>query len=776
VLNGKGENMKNHSILILPLILFLNCFCFPQNQLANQEYQNILKEIENVQPLSVATVPDSGLIIQQDAAIFKLISGELFRCSQIAGSERLLLFKGKGKFSFSPPSQIEKDHLYRFYEKHTLDEEFYYLVIMFSDPAKLRLLGDLKFSEKSDLSFVKRDFQKFINYTSDSDAGYFHTEFMRSFLNYHTNSLFYVHIGLTKGDPVFFKISPYNREEVSFLKKRDTKFMISSDYQEVISSYSLPKSVDKDKSFKEDVIKIINYNIISKIENNLDFSSKCEINYERKYTNSNWIKFSLYYELIVDSVLLNDQRTFDYYRGEENSELWIKLNPLSADNKITVFYKGDLLEKDELSWIALKSPDYWFPRYSYRDNVLHDLTFTYPEKYKLVSIGKKESEEESDDFITCRWKSVEPAHSASFNIGFFEKFELEDESKTKVNVFISKSGHQKLASLLASYGTLSGADMDEKIATDILGSIQFYKEMIGPIPLKELQVTEIPYLHGQAFPGLVHLSFLNYQGIESDMADELFRAHEVAHQWWGIGVNFDTYHDQWLSEGFAEYFALWFVQAAFQDNEMFFKVLDKWKDEIFNNRKYLFGSGQEAGPIWLGSRTNTSDTEGDYDLIIYKKGAWVLHMLRNMLIDLKTMNEEPFQKMIKEYYKTFYGKKATTTDFKNITDKYCGQDMSWFFNQFVYGTEVPSYIFSYKSEKSAEGKVIVTCKIIQENVTDNFKMYVPIKINLSNDRFARMRIEVKGKETIVKLPPLPEEPEEIIFNDLNSVLCEVEYD
>jgi hypothetical protein len=776
VLNGKGENMKNHSILILPLILILNSFCLSQDQKTNQEYQNILKEIENIQPVSVAAVPDSGLIIQQDAAIFKLTDGELFRCSQIAGSERLLLFKGKGKFSFSPPSQIEKDHLYRFYERHSLDEEFYYLIIMFSDPAKLRLLGDLKFIEKSDLSGIKRDFQKFMNYTYDSDAGYFHTDFMRSFLNYHTNGLFYAHIGLTKGDPVFFKISPYDREEVSFLKKKDIKFMISSDYQEVISSYSLPKPVDKDKSFKEDVIKINSYNIISKIENNLDFSAKCEITYERKYTNSNWITFSLYYDLIVDSVLLNDQRTFDYYRGEENSELWIKLNPLSADDKITVYYHGDLMEKDELSWIALKSPDYWFPRYSYRDNVLHDLTFTYPEKYKLVSIGKKESEVESDDFITCRWKSVEPGHSASFNIGFFEKFELEDESKTKVNVFISKSGHQKLASTLAEYGTLSGADMDEKIATDVLGSIQFFKGLIGPIPLNELQVTEIPYYHGQAFPGLIHLSFANYQGITKDKDDEIFRAHEVAHQWWGIGVNFDSYHDQWLSEGFATYSSLWFVQAAFQDNEVFFKVLDKWKDEILGNRKYLFGSGQQAGPIWLGSRTNTSDTEGDYDLIIYKKGAWVLHMLRNMLLDLKTMKEDPFQKMIKEFYKTYYGKKATTTDFKNITDKYCGQDMSWFFNQFVYGTEVPSYIFSYKSEKSTDGKIIVTCKIIQENVSDDFKMYIPIKINLSNDRFARMRIEVKGKETTVKLPPLPEEPEEIIFNDLNSVLCEVDYD
>lgn len=768
--------MKNHSILILPFILVLNCLCLSQDQNTNQEYQNILKEIENVQPLSVAAVPDSGLIIQQDAAIFKLISGELFRCSQIAGSERLLLFKGKGRFSFSPTSQIEKDHLYRFYEKHSLDEEFYYLIIMFSDPAKLRLLGDLKFSEQSNLSYIKRDFQKFIDYTNDSDAGYFDTDFMRSFLNYHTNSLFYAHIGLTNGDPVFFKISPYDREEVSFLKKKDTKFIVSSDYQEVISSYSLPKPNDKDKSFKEDVIKINKYNIISKIEDNLDFSAKCEINYERKYTNSNWIKFSLYYDLIVDSVLLNDQRTFDYYRGEENYELWIKLNSLSADDKITVYYKGDLLEKDELSWISIKSPNYWFPKYSNPQDAMCDLTFIYPAKYKLVSIGKKESEDETDDFITCRWKSIEPTQHVSFNIGFFEQFELEDESGTKVNVFISKSGHQKLGSALAEYGILSGADMDEKIATDVLASIQFFKGLIGPIPHNELQVTEIPYTHGQAFPGLIHLSFTNYQGIENDKGDELFRAHEVAHQWWGIGVDVDSYHDMWLGEGFAEYSALWFVQAAFKDNEIFFKVLDKWKDEIFGNRKYLFSNGQEAGPIWLGRRTNSSDTEGDYDLIIYKKGAWVLHMLRNMLIDLKTMNEDPFQKMIKEYYKTYYGKKATTTDFKNITDKYCGQDMSWFFKQFVYGTEVPTYRFSYKSEKSAEGKVIVSCKIIQENVSDDFKMYVPIRINLSNDRFARMRIEVKGKETTVKLPPLPEEPEEIIFNDLNSVLCEVEYD
>lgn len=767
--------MKNHFILGLIIIILLNSFISPQDQPLNQEYQNLLREIENIQPILAAAVPDSGIIIKQHDAVFNLKRGNLYRFDKIAGAERLFLFKGDGQFIFAPPSQIEKDQLFRFYEKHTLDEEFDYLVLMLSDISKLKLPADIVFTPITSSYGVNSNLQKFIDYTLDDDRGYFDTDFMTSFLNNHTNSLFYAHIGLTHGDPVFLKFSPYDREEVTFLKKRDVGFILSSDYQEVISSYSLTKPDANETSLKEDAIEISDYKIISKIEDNLDFSAKCEINFERKYTNTKWIKFYLYYDLLVDSVFLDDQKTFDYYRGEENSELWIKLNPFSANNKITVYYYGDLLEKDELAWIAIKSPDYWFPKYYYRKDILYDLTFTYPEKYMLVSIGKKESEEQSDDFITCRWKTVEPAHSASFNIGYYEKFELQDDRNNKVNVFISKSGHQKLASALVEYGALSGADMDEKIATDVLASIQFFKGVIGPIPLNELQVTEIPYFHGQAFPGLIHLSFANYQGILYDKEDEIFRAHEVAHQWWGIGVNFDSYHDQWLSEGFATYSSLWFVQAAFQDNDVFFKVLDGWKDEIFNNRKYLFGSGQQAGPIWLGVRTNTSDTEGDYSLIIYKKGAWVLHMLRNMLIDLKTMNEDPFQKMIKEFYKTYYGKKATTEDFKKITDKYFGEDMSWFFNQYVYGTELPTYNFSYQAAKNEEGKVVVKCKIITENVSDNFKMYVPLTIKFAGDKFARVRIEVKGKESIVKLPLLPEVPEEIIFNDLNSVLCKVEY-
>jgi aminopeptidase N len=140
------------------------------------------------------------------------------------------------------------------------------------------------------------------------------------------------------------------------------------------------------------------------------------------------------------------------------------------------------------------------------------------------------------------------------------------------------------------------------------------------------------------------------------------------------------------------------------------------------------------------------------------------------------MNEDAFTSMMKEYFNSYSGKKASTEDFKRIVDKHFGEDMSWFFNQYIYGTEIPFYKFAYKYEETENGKFLVTCRVDQEQVPDNFKMYVPVLIKLDGDRFARVRVSIEGKQSVFNLPLLPEEPEEIIFNDLNGVLCEVEYE
>lgn len=737
-------------------------------------FLNTNDQLLNLQPVSVAKIPPEGIIIKKDVALFDILKGEVYKFSKVNGRECALMFKGEGEFIYTPPINVEKDQLKRFLEKESLREKFNTLFILFADSTNLDLVAELEFTEQSP-GKLRSEIKVIIDFLSDDDMVYFDPDFIQAFIENENNSLFYAHINLDKMEPLFFKICPYDDEEIYLMKRRKTGFS-GHRIKEIINNFHRIAKYSSNKAIqpKQPDYIIEKYNIKLNIAGNLDVTGECESDLFLVNENRKWIKLHIYHELTVDSVLLNDENTAFVQAG---NDLWVRI-PISgrySSLKLKSYYHGDLLERDELGWIAMKSSLMWYPGIFQRTRALYDITFSNPKRYKLISIGELISTEESDGIVSSRWVSDIPIRNASFNLGNFDIHSYSDDDGNKVNVYISDAAHSKISHTLSQHGILSGSNMKEKIGTDILACMQFYNNVFGKIPTKELNVTSIPYSHGEAFPGLLHLSWINYQGVQYDKSGELFRAHEAAHQWWGIGVDFESYHDQWLSEAFAEYSALWFVQVAFKDNKIFFKILDDWKEQIQNNRKYLFSSGQEAGPVWLGNRTQSSETKGDYWLIIYKKGGWVLHMLRNLLIDLNTMNEDAFEKMMREFFSTYYGKKATTDDFKKITEKYLKRDMTWFFDQFIYGTDIPTYNFSYKSEKNEEGKYIVTCKVIQEGVPENFRMYVPIKIILSGDKFARLRIEVKEKETIINLPPLPDKPEEIIFNDLNSVLCNVQY-
>jgi hypothetical protein len=61
--------------------------------------------------------------------------------------------------------------------------------------------------------------------------------------------------------------------------------------------------------------------------------------------------------------------------------------------------------------------------------------------------------------------------------------------------------------------------------------------MYGPPPVQHFYATETPTFDGEAFPGMIALSFSTFVRTDDRGFDETFRAHEVAHQWWGIGVD-----------------------------------------------------------------------------------------------------------------------------------------------------------------------------------------------------------------------------------------------
>lgn len=741
-------------------------------------YEQLYNQLINLtaNPRRVATVND--FTFQRDVARFNLLEGELYLLSPVRNHTVAAFFIGKGSFSFTPPTEIEKGQLYRFYQTKSLVKEFKSLFLLFADYTLVELEQNLTFNAGKIEKGVKKDVKHCLEYLSDKKRKYFNTEVMKTLFDNEKNGFFYAHISEEKSQPIFFKINPFATEEVSFMRRAKVKSL--DKIPEVICQFHKQEDYPFIKDTKEDqkdFLRVNHYKIESTITDELDFSSVCEVEFQSTKPDQSWIYLSLFADLEVDSVLGEKGGKLNHFKGMENPTLWIKYDPPLSENEVRtfkVFYHGDLIKADwDLGWVYIQSPD-WYPRTDNQRSTTFDLIFHTAEEFTLVSVGEQISSQPKVDMVTTHWISSNPIYAASFNLGYYKRYEINTEGIPPITVYMAETGHDDIGRVMNRMGTWTGVDMEKQVGEDITMSLAFFQHVFGECPVDQLSVTETPYFHGLSFPGMIQLSWKTFQRTEVAGDDEIFRAHEVAHQWWGIGVNFNTYHDQWLSEGLSDFAGIWYMQIILKDNKKYFDMLKVWRDDIMGIRKYPFGIGsQEAGPIWLGNRTFTSTTKEDYNLIIYKKGAWVLHMLRNMMIDFKTMDESRFTNMLRDYYSTYVGKRASTEDFQKIVEKHCGMEMDWFFNQWIYGTGIPTYHFSYNTEKTSDSKFVVHCKIEQLDVPDDFQMYVPLYIDFGNDRFVRLRLHIKGPVTELDLPVLPLKPKKIVFNDLESVLCKV---
>ncbi len=762
-------------LILLTYILILSVDTVKASLPNSHEFEKVylhLTEIDHWKPVGA----DIGNFkFRRDAGEFTLDTGRIYMLKSELFDYNAAFFVGQGSFKLNLPNRVEREQYLRFFDQDTSAVQINALFMVFTDSTYSEFSHNWNF-EPAELSReLQNDIRFCIKYLHDDGDAEMEFPVLKSFLENTNSGLFYSQIFSDDFEPLFFQIDPYDLEEVKFFKGIPDAFDYKKD---LINQFKLNGSKSNvDESNPADIIDIDQYIIEAEIETNLDFSAHANINFSLLQQDSKWVHFYLYYRLEVDSLHWSDGTEAEYYRLDEGSYLWVKFPDSAGTNmNLDAYYHGDLLSKNDFGWIYLRSPNFWFPRHGERRKSRFRTTFTYSDNYQLVSVGENISTEEEGDYVISVWDSKNEIRNCSFNIGMFDEEAYEIEGLPDINIYMSEGGHTELAHALAMQGVASGGDMIEVVGSDVVNSFNFFKSKFGNPDLESISVTEIPYFHGEAFPGLIHLSWMTYQLTDKMAEQQIFRAHEVAHQWWGIGVDFKTYHDQWLSEGFAQYWGLCYAQAVLEDNEIFFETLESYRDAILDNRNYLFSSGQEGGPIWLGYRTNTSETSGDYNLMIYRKGAWVLHMLRNMMLDLKTMDESRFKRLIRDFYQTYKGKKASTNDFKKLTEKHMQINMDWFFDQWIYGTGIPLYKFSYETKRSGDGSYLTQCKVIQENVPDNFQMSVPVLLILPDERFARFRVHVKGKTTKFSLPPLPMEPEEIIFNDLQSVLCEVEYD
>lgn len=735
------------------------------NAQPKNHYLELRDQIDHVQLDTASIRSVDGLFYEHGLISMILDSGSIALIEPIGSNRVGVVFIGKGSVTFRPNMATERTNLQRFVNTDVFVVDISTAVYVTTDTAFLALVNDLPKGGSSE-GMTKLINAQWPSLTMGEADTLMNDAIAKTFLNGYKKDFMLMRIGTRSGTDAIIAYNPYSIEPYMLELRKHREFTIDSPILVCQCSADNEQAATTDDGVDDgDLVRTLSHTLKIDIERDFDLTGIDRVEMAVNEDSLRWVNFDLYPTLKVDSITIvrpgtTSAESISFFRAKNSATAWVELpQSLHRDNKFTLifYYHGDVIERIE-DYSILVTSMMWYPAHSYFHKTLFDIAFTYPASMTLASVGRRTTDTTIDDRHHARWESGHAIRNCSFHIGFFKRND------------VAASGGAPKAVVL--YKTTNQADI---VTQDIQQSLLFFSKLYGKLSIDSLIATELPGNHGESFPGLLHLSSQTFfTADDNDFFTEQFIAHEVAHQWWGSNVDFKSYRDQWLSEGFAEYSALMYSQLAAADSKKFFNLLESYRTKILSFGKRFIGKNLPPPAISLGYRVDMGATEpGAYSIFVYSKGAWVLHMLRNMMININTMDENTYFTVMRTFYSRYKGKRTSTREFQQTIEELTGANLEWFFDQWVYGNQIPTYTYAWKKEQQADGKWKITMRVKQADVPISFKMFIPLKITFDDESHMRLRIVVTGDVSTLELPLFDKEPDEFTFNDLSSVLCEV---
>jgi hypothetical protein len=611
--------------------------------------------------------------------------------------------------------------------------------------------------------------------------------------------------------------------------QRDEQFLLgqvhkggSNAFYDVWTSHRIPDSPLLPAAFRA-----LHYSLDTTISSHNSLEGAASIRLRAESGAERVLAFQLSRTLAIDSVTTAQGESLAFFQNEGMSlqERSVRGNdylqvvfpqPPAKGQEFTLnfHYRGNVIQDAGNGVLFVGARESWYPHFGDSSEFSsYDLLFRWPRKLRLIATGAKLDEREEGDFLVGRWKSEKPMSVAGFNLGeyasasvssgtrsidIYANRQLEDElskrlAMQEVENLAPSSGHFGASSTGHSVAppipAPSPADALKQLGKEIDSSIRFYEAFSGPFPFHDLSVSQIPGTFGQGWPGLLYVSTYSFLTSEAQRRaglsitwqehyTQLVPYHEVAHQWWGNVVAWSSYRDQWIDEAIANYVALLFADTKKNPDHTLHVWLARYREQLVDKRPGATEAPGDIGALALGTRLNSSKSPSAYEDIVYSKGSWIMHMLREMLRESGAKNPDArFNALLQTLVKKYAYHALSTNDLRHeveavmtpAMDLEGGRSMEWFFEEWVRGTGVPHYRVEFTAHHTEKGYEI-RGKLLQSRVPRSFIASVPLYASGAGHGTFLANIVAAGPETSFHFVAASA-PRKIIVDPQMTLLC-----
>jgi aminopeptidase N len=422
-----------------------------------------------------------------------------------------------------------------------------------------------------------------------------------------------------------------------------------------------------------------------------------------------------------------------------------------AENPKYGLFFDDRTEDHPQMVTTVSWPEYahhWLPCYDYpNDKATHEFIITVEDTLRVLGNGRlvRVVEDKLNGSKTFHWSQDLPHSTYLFLLAIGPYVVIEDS----------------LDSLPVNYWVYEeGAEDAKWIFKKTPYMIAFFNDIFGyRYPWAKYDQVISPRFSGGAentSATLLGQGVVHDRKAEQDYSWEKTIAHEAAHQWWGDLITLRSWEHTWLNESFGTY------------SDYLYTLYDKGKDEgayeLLNKKNsYLREAHNEyIRPIVFDRYDRPQQ---NFDSHTYPKGAAVLHMLRFILGD------RPFFRTLTHFLHKHEFEAVDTHDFMKAVKEATGQNMDWFFEQYIFAPGHPVFDVSYVWDEKA-GEVHLTVRQVQDTSkgVPIYKIPVIIGIHTSEGKISQ-KVWVEKQEEVFTFSA-EEKPFMVRFDEGNYLLKE----